>query len=181
MHVKQCWNIFLCFPQSSTAMFAEADTNISQHTEAGTMMADVWHTFSIHFLDMKLTKICSFAELVIKLFADWLGYVTIIYYHTNITVASHVHKITGNLTICSIVCSVKLIKKKNYAVLVFFFRQTHRLSPAALTKGQQSGERSMILQPARAFSTLFSIFWLHLTISYNRKQHDLKVDTPQSF
>ena len=29
--------------------------------------------------------------------------------------------------------------------------------------------------------TFFSIFWLHLTISYNRKQHDLKVDTPLSF
>ena len=34
-------------------------------------------------------------------------YIKIIYYHTNITVASHVHKITGRLTICSIVCSVK--------------------------------------------------------------------------
>ena len=144
------------------------------------MMADVWHTFSIHFLDMKLTKICSFADLVIKLFADWLGYVTIIYYHTNITVASHVHKITGNLTICSIVCSCKL-KKKNELRNTVFFRQIHRLSPAALTKGQQSGQRSMILQPVRAFSTLFSIFWLHLTISYNRKQHDLKVDTSLSF
>ena len=31
----------------------------------------VWHTFSKHFLDMKLTKICSFAELVIKLVC-WL-------------------------------------------------------------------------------------------------------------
>ena len=154
MHVKQCWNIFQGFPQSSTAIFAEADTNISWHTEAGTMMADVWHTFSIHFLDMKLTKICSFAELVIKLVCWLTGYVTIIYYHTNTTVASHVHKITGNLTICSIVCSVKKRKKTNYAILVFF-RQIHRLSPVALTKGQQSGQRSMILQPARTFSTLF--------------------------
>ena len=43
----------------------------------------------------------------------------------------------------------------NYTILVFS-RQIHRLSPVALTnKGQQSGQRSMILQPARAFSTLF--------------------------
>ena len=76
------------------------------------MIADVWHTFSIHFLDIKLTKICSFAELVIKLVADWLGCVTIIYYLTNITVASHVHKITGNLTICSMVRSVKEKEKR---------------------------------------------------------------------
>ena len=66
------------------------------------------------------------------------------------------HKITGNLTICSIVCSViDKEKKMNYTILVFS-RQIHRLSPVALTnKGQQSGQRSMILQPARAFSTLF--------------------------
>ena len=104
------WNsagIFSCVFPRVQPQCSPKPIQISQHTEAGTMMADVWHTFSIHFLDMKLTKICSFAELVIKLFADWLGYVTIIYYHTNITVASHVHKITGNLTICSIVCSVK--------------------------------------------------------------------------
>ena len=59
--------------------------------------------------------------------ADWLGYATIIYYHTNITVASHVHKITGNLTICSIVCSFKE-KVKQTTQYWSFFRQIHRLS-----------------------------------------------------
>ena len=130
------------------------------------MMADVWHTFSIHFLDMKLTKTCLFAELVIKLVC-WLTRLrhNNIYYHTNITVASHVHKITGNLTICSIVCSViDKEKKTNYTMLVFF-RQIPRLSPVALTnKGQQSGQRPMILQPARAFSTLF--FNILTTLDY---------------
>ena len=45
-------------------------------------------------------------------------------------------------------------------------------------KDQQSGQHSMILQPARAFSTLF--FHILTTLD-NRKQHDLKVDTPLSF
>ena len=70
-----------------------------------------WLMFSTHFQYIFLTwnwlKFVHLPSWLKNLFADWLGYVTIIYYHTNITVASHVHKITGNSTICSIVCSVK--------------------------------------------------------------------------
>ena len=170
MHVKQCWNIFLCFPQSSTAMFTEADTNISQHTEAGTMMADVWHTFSIHFLDMKLTKICSFAELVIKLFADWLGYVTIIYYHTNITVASHVHKITGNLTICSIVCSVKYIKKRTTQYWSFFLDKPtgcRRLPSLRDSKAESVPWYYNQQELSAHFFQYYDCTWLFLTIENN--------------
>ena len=73
------------------------------------MMADVWHTFSIHFLDNS-----------------------------------------------SIVCSVKEKEKgRTTQYTGLFFRQIHRLSPVALTKGHQTGQHSMILQPARTFSTLF--------------------------
>ena len=83
------------------------------------MMADVWHTFSIHFLEIKMTKICSFAEI---------GYKTCLLTrlrHNNIlphiTVASHVHKITDNFTICSIVCSVKEKEKKRTTQYWSFF------------------------------------------------------------
>ena len=74
------------------------------------------------------------------------------------------HKITVNLTICSIVCSVKEKEKRRTTQYWSFFRQIHRLSPVALTKGQQSGQRSMILQPARTFSTLF--FNILTTLDY---------------
>ena len=138
-----------------------------------------WLMFGTHFQCIFLTwNWLKFVHLR-SLFADWLGYVTIIYYHTNITVASHVHKITDNLTICSIVCSVKKKRKKtNYAILVFF-KQIHRLSPVAPTKGQQSGQRSMILQPARTFSTLFFQYsdytWLFLTIENNMIQKSIRL------
>ena len=75
--------------QPQLLIFVEAETNINWHTEAGTMMADVWHTFSIHFLDMKLTKICSFAELVIKLVC-WLTRLR----HNNILPHKHYSGVT---------------------------------------------------------------------------------------
>ena len=48
-----------------------------------------WHTFSIHFLDKKFTKICSFAELVIKLIF-WLTRLR----HNNILPHKHYSGVT---------------------------------------------------------------------------------------
>ena len=76
-----------------------------------------WLMFGTHFRYIFLTwnwlKFVHWPSWLSNLLADWLG-VTIIHYHTNITVASHMHKITGNLTICSIVCSVKKRRTTQY-------------------------------------------------------------------